>query len=177
MDAKSSSEEVAWGRYLDTRSQRGRACHLGNFRVAQTTPPPYVDPPRPISPASHASDSHALHQSSHRVEFHFEFSFNQPIVTTFVTVTLREEMPSLISPPRPSPIPSPLGPNPVLDVNIPVRPVAPSGPALSDLGKQPMQVDVDITSKDGEQKEDVEDPEDEYWCRIVEEPPSPAHES
>ena len=70
-------------------------------------------------------------------------------------------MPNLIFPPMPGLIPSPLGPNPVLVVNIPVRLVAPSGPALSDLGKQPMQVDVDITNRENELKEDVDAPNDE----------------
>ena len=38
-----------------------------------------------------------------------------------------------------------------------------------------MQVDAKTIGKYGDQNDAVEDSEETYWCRIVEEPPSPAH--
>lgn len=98
---------------------------------------------------------------------HFKCSLDRPVITYFVTVTFREELvshiPSLVRCPHPTPV-----------KNEALNPEALVGIAHSDQGKEHMQVDV--VNKDSAPNEDNEDRRDEYWCRIVEEPPSPAHD-
>ena len=167
-------EDVDWGLYSDSLSQRGRTYHPGGTLFAQPMWHPPSSPPPPASLVIHALASPTLCQTSQRAEFCFNCSLDKPVLTAFVTVTVREEFSSSALAPVPSFAPTLPGPQPSPTKNEDSNLVAPIGIGHCKIGKDNMQ--VDIISKDSVPKKDNEDGEDEYLCRIVEEPPSPAHE-
>lgn len=99
---------------------------------------------------------------------------DKPVLTAFITVTICEE--SLSSTPAPvtRPAPSPLDPQPSQAKNDFRAPVAPASMGQSILGMENLQ--VDFSSKDGSPGKNNADGEDEFGCRIVEEPESPTSE-
>lgn len=151
-----------------TRNFRGCARHFENVHFAQPAPPPSVDPPSAaIPPISRGSASLPMHQTSQRVDFCFECSLDRPIVTAFFTVTLREESPHLV----PSLAASPLPP--------PVKKFSKSLDLPADIAhpSEDMERKLEAAAeKEGVLKGVMDNNRDEYWCRVVEEPLSPAHD-
>lgn len=135
--------------------------------------PPLAAPPSPSFSVPHHSGNHILRQTSQRAKLRFDSAFNRPTITAYITITLREES-TFYSPPVSEPTPSPLDPipNPAAIPTVgPSDPLVTASPSLEHLH---MQVEANLSGRDGAQSAD-EDPEEQYGCRIEEEPPAPTH--
>ena len=160
-DALSTEHTERWNTQ-DSRQQWDQDSPPGFAQDHQPSSHPPSDIPPPACTGPRPSGSHILRQTSQRAELRFDCAFDQPTITAYITITLREES-TLQPPPLHAPPPISTDLNTPLASDIPIP------------GQVPLQVEANLSGTDGVHMEATEDAEEQYGCRIEEEQPSPTH--
>ena len=117
------------------------------------------------------------------MELRFDSVFNRPSITTYITITLREDA-IHNTPAWPASAPVSLIPHPSTDdlrptsASTPLEsPPDPAGLANPPSGPSSMQVKfgAEQSAEDPNSSTEEEDPDEKFNCPIVEELPSPTH--
>lgn len=167
----SFAEDDCHGLHFASRKQSRHSLFAGgsSFASPELNPPPI--PPPSTSPVLHETANPTLRQTTQRAKFHFNYTFDKHVLNVVITTSVCQ---------------SPAGLNPVtvpLSVNIPPRPLPPGVDSDVFEPNEPQGIGKPISESNKEQEgfnckdigplQDNAEKEEEFRCRIVEEPEHP----